>query len=38
MVWISRLIVPVFVLRVARAERKAEQAVEVTPQPEAVAA
>ena len=38
MVWISRLIVPLFVLRVAQAERKAPKPVAETPEPIAVAA
>ncbi len=38
MVWISRLIVPLFVLRVGRAERKAERALAETPEPVGVAA
>lgn len=38
MVWISRLVLPVFVLRVARAERKAGQALLDTPEQVAVAA
>ncbi len=38
MVWISRLIVPLFVLRVARAERRTERAAAETTEPEAVAA
>jgi len=38
MVWISRLIIPLFVLRVARAERNAPKPVAETPEPIAVAA
>ena len=38
MVWISRLVLPVFVLRVARAERKARRAIVDTTERVAVAA
>lgn len=38
MVWISRLILPVFVLRVVRAERKADQTPAETAEPVAVLA
>lgn len=38
MVWISRLVLPLFVLRIARAERRAERALTPGPEPVEVAA